>query len=414
MKRVFLIVLDSFGIGSSPDAYKFNDVGSNTFGHIVEKCFLGEANIKRKGSLYIPNLVKLGIINATKESTGEYPLGYDGNLNVIASYGFASEISSGKDTTSGHWEIAGVPVLDDWFYFHKKYNSVPDNLLEKILQITKLTGFIGNCHASGTDIIQDLGEEHIKTRKPILYTSSDSVIQIACHEDFFGLLDLYKLCNTIRCILDQYKYKVARVIARPFIGKNKYNFERTGNRRDFSIRPFSTTVMKKLIEEKQGKVIAIGKVSDIYAGVGISKNIKSTGLNELCNTTIHEMKLATEDNTMIFTNLVDFDSSWGHRRDVSGYARGLEFFDQRLSEIIDLVKKNDLLILTADHGCDPTWKGTDHTRENVPVLIYSPGIKTNFLGHRKTYSDIGQTIAKYFLLSDMLYGENMLESSINY
>ncbi|WP_284443164.1 phosphopentomutase [Buchnera aphidicola] len=407
MKRVFLIVLDSFGIGSSSDAEKFNDVGSDTFGHIVEKCFLGKANIGRKGSLYIPNLVRLGLINAYKESTGKYPLGFKDNLNIIASYGYASEISSGKDTTSGHWEIAGVPVLDNWFYFKNKKCSFPNHLLEKIINQSEVTGFIGNCHASGTDIINRLGEEHIKTRKPIVYTSSDSVFQIACHEDFFGLLNLYKLCETVRAILDQYKYKVARVIARPFIGNNKLNFQRTGNRRDFSIKPFSTTVIKKLIDEKEGQVVAIGKVSDIYGGVGISKEIKSTGLNELCNATINEMRIAV-NNTIIFTNLVDFDSSWGHRRDVSGYAKGLEFFDYRLSEIINLVQKNDLLILTADHGCDPTWKGTDHTRENVPILIYSPNIKKHYLGHRKTFSDIGQTIAKYFLLTEMQYGQNML------
>ncbi|ACL30331.1 phosphopentomutase [Buchnera aphidicola] len=407
MKRVFLIVLDSFGIGSSPDADKFNDVGSNTFGHIVEKCFLGEANVGRKGVLCIPNLVKLGIINAAKESTGQYPLGFNYSSNVIASYGFASEISSGKDTTSGHWEIAGVPVLDDWCYFKEKQNSFPESLLEKIIRRSELTGFIGNCHASGTDIISRLGEEHIQTKKPIVYTSSDSVFQIACHEEFFGLSNLYKLCKTVRFILDRYNYKVARVIARPFIGNDKLQFQRTGNRRDFSIKPFATTVIKKLIDEKQGQVIAIGKVSDIYGGIGISKNIKSTGLYELCSTTIHEMKKAL-NNTIVFTNLVDFDSNWGHRRDVSGYAKGLELFDSRLSEIISLVQKNDLLILTADHGCDPTWIGTDHTRENVPVLIYSPGIKKNFLGHRKTFADIGQTIAKYFLLTDMSYGQNML------
>ncbi|QCI20081.1 MAG: phosphopentomutase [Buchnera aphidicola (Brevicoryne brassicae)] len=407
MKRVFLIVLDSFGIGSSLDADKFNDVGSDTFGHIVEKCFLGQANIGRKGVLYIPNLVKLGIIQAAKKSTGKYPLGFDNNSNVIASYGFASEISSGKDTTSGHWEIAGVPVLDDWFYFKKKYDSFPDILLKEIISQFQLPGLIGNCHASGTDIVYKLGEEHIKTKKPIIYTSSDSVLQVACHEAFFGLSNLYKLCKTIRFILDDFKYKVARVIARPFIGNNKLNFQRTGNRKDFSIKPFSTTVIKKLIDEKQGQVIAIGKVSDIYAGIGITKKIESTGLKDLCNNTINEIKLS-KNNTIVFTNLVDFDSNWGHRRDVSGYAKGLEFFDYKLAEIISLVTEKDLLILTADHGCDPTWQGTDHTRENIPILIYSPDIRPRYLGHRKTFSDIGQTIAKYFFLSDMQYGKNML------
>ncbi|AHG59861.1 phosphopentomutase [Buchnera aphidicola] len=407
MKRIFLIVLDSFGIGFSSDAHKFNDIGADTFGHIAEKCFLGQANIGREGILNIPNLIKLGIAEAYKKSTGNYPLGLDKRKDIIASYGFASEISSGKDTTSGHWEISGVPVLDDWCYFKKKHNSFPDILLKKIIQEAQLIGCIGNCHASGTDIINSLGEEHIKTRQPILYTSSDSVLQVACHEVFFGLSNLYQLCKIIRTILDKYEYKVARVIARPFIGNDKYNFKRTGNRRDFSIKPFSTTVLEKLINEKQGLVIAIGKTSDIYGGIGISKNIKATGLDELCNSTINEIK-RSKNNTLIFTNLVDFDSNWGHRRDISGYAKGLEFFDDKLSKIINLVKKTDLLILTADHGCDPTWTGTDHTRENIPILIYSPGIKTHFLGHRKTFADIGQTIAKYFLLSNMSYGQNML------
>ncbi|QIE02216.1 phosphopentomutase [Buchnera aphidicola] len=408
MKRIFLIVLDSLGIGSSADAYKFNDVGANTFGHIAEKCFLGEADdIKRQGGLYIPNLIKLGITHAARASSKQKLLGFNDNVHLLGSYGFASEISSGKDTTSGHWELAGVPVLEDWFYFVKKNNSFPEDILNYIVNSNNITGILGNCHASGTEIIQNLGEEHIRTKKPIIYTSADSVLQIACHEIFFGLSNLYKLCQNIRYFLDKKKYKIARVIARPFIGDNQSNFQRTGNRRDFSIKPFSTTVMQKLINEKKGKVIAIGKVSDIYSGVGISKNIKSTGLNELCNQTIQEIKNST-NNTLVFTNLVDFDSNWGHRRDVIGYAKGLEFFDKKLSKIIELVKENDILILTADHGCDPTWNGTDHTRENVPILIYSPNLEKKFLGHRKTFADIGQTIAKYFLLSNMSYGKSMI------
>ncbi|CAL4325885.1 phosphopentomutase [Buchnera aphidicola] len=410
MKRVFLMILDSFGIGSSADAYKFNDIGADTFGHIAKQCFLDKANIKRQGPLYIPNLEKLGIVQSYYASTGKYPLGFSNQIkenNIIASYGFASEVSSGKDTTSGHWEIAGSPFLGDWYYFKDKNCSFPLPLTKEISIKLKLPGFLGNCHASGTEIIKNLGEEHIKTGKPIFYTSSDSVFQIACHETTFGLSKLYKICKTVRMILDQNKYKVARVIARPFVGTNKLNFQRTKNRRDFSVKPSSLTFMEKLIQEKIGKVIGIGKVSDIYSGVGISKSIKANGLTELCNVTIDQMKIA-ENNTIVFTNFVDFDSMWGHRRDVSGYAKGLEFFDVRLSQMLDLVKKNDLFILTADHGCDPTWKGTDHTRENIPILIYSPSKKIRFLGHRDTFSDIGQTIARYFSLSDMKYGKNML------
>lgn len=410
MKRVFLMVLDSFGIGSSLDAYKFNDVGADTFGHIAKKCFLDKANIGRRGPLCIPNLEKLGIVQSYYVSTGKYPLGFNKKIqynNIIASYGIASEVSSGKDTTSGHWEIAGSPFLEDWHYFKNTNNSFPLLLIEKILIELKLPGFLGNCHASGIEIIKNLGQQHINTGKPIFYTSSDSVFQIACHEITFGLLNLYKICKSIRIILDQNKYKVARVIARPFIGTNKLNFKRTGNRRDFSVKPCSITFMEKLIQEKIGKVIGIGKISDIYSGVGISKSIKANGLKELCDTTIHQMQIA-KNNTVIFTNFVDFDSMWGHRRDVSGYAKGLEYFDTRLSEMIDLVKEDDLFILTADHGCDPTWRGTDHTRENIPILIYSPKKKIRFLGHRDTFSDIGQTIAKHFSLSDMKYGKNML------
>lgn len=410
MKRVFLMILDSFGIGSSLDANKFNDHGADTFGHIVEKCFLGEANKQRQGVLNIPNLKRLGIVQAYKASTGKYPLGCHEEIDeskIIASYGFASEISSGKDTTSGHWEIAGVPVLDNWHYFKKINNTFPNILLDKIVKNFKLPGVLGNCHASGTEIISKFGEEHIFTGKPILYTSSDSVVQIACHEKTFGLSNLYALCKTMRTLLNQNKYKIARVIARPFIGTDKLNFQRTGNRVDFSMKPPSITVMEKLINEKQGTVVAVGKVSDIYSGIGISKSIKSFGLKELCNSTINEMKLA-KNNTIVFTNFVDFDSIWGHRRDVAGYARGLEFFDDQLLNIINLVTAQDLLIITADHGCDPTWIGTDHTRENIPVLIYSPTKKTNFLGHRKTFADIGQTIAEYFSLSNMQYGKSML------
>jgi len=400
------MILDSLGIGSSFDAENFNDSGSDTFGHISRECFLGNANKGRTGLLNIPNLSKLGILEASKMSTGVYPLGFS-KVDLIGSYGLASEISSGKDTTSGHWEIAGVPVLDNWFYFENKKNSFPDELIQEIIITSKIPGILGNCHSSGIEILNVFGEEHIKTGKPIFYTSADSVFQVACHEFKFGLSKLYKLCEIIRIILNKNGFKVARVIARPFFGESKLNFQRSGNRKDLSMEPFDDTVMIKLIKENQGAVVGIGKVSDIYAGVGITKKVKAVGLEELCNSTVMEIKKA-RNNTIIFTNFVDFDSNWGHRRDVSGYAQGLEFFDFRLSEIINLVKKTDLLIITSDHGCDPTWKGSDHTREYIPILIYYPGIKKKFLGHRETFSDIGQTIAKYFLLSDMKYGKNML------
>ncbi|CAL4325264.1 phosphopentomutase [Buchnera aphidicola] len=407
MKRVFILVLDSLGIGSSLDAKNFGDNGADTLGHIAEQCFLNKANKNRFGSLKIPNLISLGIGEAAYKSTGRFPLGIKKVINTIGSYAYASQISSGKDTISGHWEIAGVPVLFNWDYFKKKINSIPVNLIKKIITDSNISGVIGNCHASGTDILEIYGEEHIRTKKPILYTSADSVLQVACHEKFFGLEKLHKLCLIIRKILNKKKYNVARVIARPFIGEKKGCFFRTNNRKDFSIKPIDDTVMVKLIKEKFGKVVSIGKISDIFSNVGITSSIKANGLIDLFDATIKEIKYA-KNNTIVFVNFIDFDSLWGHRRDVVGYAKGLELFDQNLPRILQKITDKDLLIITADHGCDPTWKGSDHTRENVPVLLYRKNQKSNFLGHRKTFSDISQTIADFFSLSKMVYGKSML------
>ncbi|WP_313160039.1 phosphopentomutase, partial [Mixta calida] len=286
-------------------------------------------------------------------------------------------------------------------------NSFPQELLDKLVERADLPGYLGNCHSSGTVILDKLGEEHMKTGKPIFYTSADSVFQIACHEETFGLQRLYDLCEIAREELDKGDYNIGRVIARPFVGDKAGNFQRTGNRHDLAVEPPSPTILKKLVEEKQGEVISVGKIADIYAHVGITKKVKATGLDALFDATVKEMAEAP-DNSIVFTNFVDFDSTWGHRRDVAGYAGGLELFDRRLPELMALVKEGDILILTADHGCDPTWHGTDHTREHIPVLIYGPGVKPGFLGYRETFADIGQTVAKYFGLSDMEYGKSML------
>jgi phosphopentomutase len=407
MKRAFIMVLDSFGIGSSKDADKFGDQGSDTLGHIAEACFKGEADKGRKGPLHVPNLTALGLGKAAEESTGKFPAGLDKNAEIIGAYAYASELSSGKDTPSGHWEIAGVPVLFDWGYFSDKENSFPQELLDLLVEKADLPGYLGNCHSSGTVILDQLGEEHMKTGKPIFYTSADSVFQIACHEETFGLERLYKLCEIAREALTEGGYNIGRVIARPFVGDKAGNFERTGNRHDLAVEPPSPTILKKLVEEQNGQVISVGKIADIYAHVGITKKVKATGLDALFDATIEEMKIAP-DNSIVFTNFVDFDSTWGHRRDVPGYAGGLELFDRRLPELMALVKEGDILILTADHGCDPTWEGTEHTREHIPVLIYGPGVKPGSLGYRETFADIGQTIANYFGLSDMEYGKSML------
>ncbi len=407
MKRVFIMVLDSFGIGASKDADKFGDTGSDTLGHIAQACFNGEADVGRKGPLHLPNLTALGLGKAAEASTGTFPPGLDPNAEIIGAYAYASELSSGKDTPSGHWEIAGVPVLFDWGYFSDTENSFPPALLDKLVERAGLPGYLGNCHASGTVILDKLGEEHMKTGKPIFYTSADSVFQIACHEETFGLQRLYDLCEIAREELDKGDYNIGRVIARPFIGDKAGNFQRTGNRHDLAVEPPSPTILKKLVEEKQGEVISVGKIADIYAHVGITKKVKATGLDALFDATVKEMT-AAPDNSIVFTNFVDFDSTWGHRRDVAGYAGGLELFDRRLPELMALVKEGDILILTADHGCDPTWHGTEHTREHIPVLMYGPGIKPGFLGYRESFADIGQTVAKYFGLSDMDYGKSML------
>lgn len=406
MKRAFIMVLDSFGIGASADAERFGDSGADTFGHIAEVCALGEANHGRHGPLNLPNLTKLGLAKAHQGSTGKMAPGMDGEAEITGAYGWAQELSSGKDTPSGHWEIAGVPVLFDWGYFTERTNSFPRALLDKLVARADLPGYLGNCHSSGTVILDELGEEHMRTGKPIFYTSADSVFQIACHEETFGLDKLYALCEIAREELTAGGYNIGRVIARPFIGAKAGDFQRTGNRHDLAVEPPAPTVLKKLVDEKQGQVVSVGKIADIYAEVGITKKVKATGLDALFDATLAEIN-AAGDNTIVFTNFVDFDSSWGHRRDVAGYAAGLELFDRRLPELLALLKEDDILILTADHGCDPTWEGTDHTREHIPVLVAGPKVKPGSLGLRETFADIGQTVASYFDLSPMDYGKKM-------
>lgn len=406
MKRAIILVLDSFGLGATEDAVKFGDVGSNTMGHIAKACAEGRAdNADRSGLLNLPNLTRLGLGKAAEESCGEFPQGLDPVAEITGAYGHAAELSSGKDTPSGHWEIAGVPVLFDWGYFSDTSNSFPQELLDRIVERAQLPGYLGNCHASGTQVLDDLGEEHMKTGKPIFYTSADSVFQIACHEETYGLDNLMTLCEIVREELED--YNIGRVIARPFIGPAKGQFERTGNRRDLSLEPPSATVLQKLVEEKQGEVVSVGKIADIYAHCGITQKVKATGLEALFDATLAQMEKAG-DNTIVFTNFVDFDSAYGHRRDVAGYAAALEYFDRRLPELLSQLQEDDVLIITADHGCDPTWPGTDHTREHIPVLVSGPKIPAGSLGRRDTFADIGQSLASYFGTSAMDYGKSFL------
>lgn len=403
MKRVFIMMLDSFGIGYASDAEKFGDKGSNTLGHIAAQCAEGKADDhRRNGALKLPNMNRLGLGLAAQASCGQYPAGLEQNVELAGGYCFAQEISSGKDTPSGHWEVAGVPVLFDWGYFPNHENSFPQALLDKIVKRANLKGYLGNCHSSGTVILDELGEEHMRSGLPIFYTSADSVFQIACHEETYGLEKLYELCQIVREELEG--YNIGRVIARPFIGAKAGEFQRTGNRKDYSIEPPSATVLQKLVAEKGGEVVSIGKIADIYAHTGITRKIKATGLPELFDKTLQEVK-AAGNNTIVFTNFVNFDSDFGHRRDVAGYAAALEYWDSRLPELLNLVQDDDLLIITADHGCDPTWQGTDHTREHIPVLLYGKGVAKQSFGKRETFADIGQTVANYFGLSPMDYGK---------
>jgi len=399
MSRAIILVMDSFGIGATDDADRFGDVGSNTLGSIARERSSGAA-----GPLQLPNLTRLGLMHAAMESAGEFPAGADTDTELIGAYGFASELSTGKDTPSGHWEIAGVPVLFDWGYFTAKTDTFPPELLEKLIERADLPGVLGNCHSSGTTIIAELGEQHMASGKPIVYTSADSVFQVACHEESFGLQRLYDLCDIARELVDQ--YKIGRVIARPFVGSNNSDFVRTGNRRDLTDPPPSPTLLDKLVDSG-GEVISIGKIADIYAHQGITKKIKATGNAALFDATLEELSLAP-DRSLVFTNFVDFDMLYGHRRDVDGYAEALEYFDKRLPELFELMSDTDVLVICADHGCDPTWRGTDHTREHIPVLVYGAGVAAGSLGKRDTFADIGQSLAGFFGLAPLDYGLSFL------
>ncbi len=400
-KRAVILMLDSVGIGGAEDAAQFGDAGADTLGHLA----------KARGGIQIPNLISLGLAQAYQASTGQMLVAGPqpaATVNLPAKYGFAREISHGKDTSSGHWEMAGVPVLFEWGYFPPAYPSFPAQLIEQICQEAHLPGILGNKAASGTVILDELGEEHIRTGKPICYTSADSVFQIAAHESHFGLDRLYNLCE----IAFKYvaPYKIARVIARPFVGEKAGQFTRTKNRHDYSVKPPQPTVLDA-IKNAGGQVISIGKIADIFAGQGITKAVKAAGLEELWNVTLRQAA-AAPDFSVVFTNFVDFDMVYGHRRDVAGYAKGLEYFDMRLAQLAAQLEEEDVVFITADHGCDPTYQGTDHTREHVPVILFGKQVAPQFIGGRNTYADIGQTIADYFQLPPLSVGKSFLGTNL--
>lgn len=389
-RRVIWIILDSVGIGELPDADKFGDKGADTLGHIFE-------NDKE---FDLPNLRKLGLGNIDNINNSiknvEHPIGV---------YGKAMEVSKGKDTTVGHWEMVGIHTKEPFPVYPHGFN---ENIIKKLIKSSNLPGILANEVASGTEVIEKYGREHMESRKPIIYTSADSVFQVACHEDVYSNEELYEICINAREILTG-KDNVARVIARPFKGKPG-NFERTSARKDFSIMPEDDNLLCKL-QDKGIIVTAIGKISDIFCNKGISNSVHTDNNMDGVDKTLDLMKEQKEG--LIFTNLVEFDSKWGHRRDVCGYGEGLKAFDDRLEEIMNAMSEDDLLIINSDHGCDPTFKGTDHTREHIPVLLWGKSIKKNVnLYVRNSFADIGATIGENFGVS-LQMGDSFLRELTN-
>lgn len=383
VKRVIWIVLDSVGIGELPDADRFGDVGSNTLGNTA----------KAVGGLHIPHMTKLGLGNiegAVNLEKTDAPSGCFGRL---------AEISNGKDTTIGHWEMAGIYTPQPFPVYP---NGFPPEVIHAFIEKTGVPGILANCPASGTEIIKRLGEEHAATGKPIIYTSADSVFQIAAHEEVIGLEKLYEMCETARNILTG-EHAVARVIARPFVGADGV-YTRTANRRDFSLKPSEDNILCR-VKNAGLSVIAVGKIEDIFAGVGITEAKHTKDNMDGVDVTLDYMRQKNEG--IIYTNLVEFDSMWGHRNDYKGYARGLEAFDARLPEIYAAMQPQDCLIITADHGCDPTTPSTDHSREYVPLLMTGAALKRGVnLGTGKTYGNIAQTIADLLEMPPTAIGES--------
>jgi len=396
MPRAMVLVLDSVGIGSAPDAQLYDDSGADTVGHIAEACAHGDADRDgvRSGPLHLPNLVRLGLGDACRLATGRVPPGLVREQAADGRYGCAAEVSRGKDTPSGHWEIAGVPVLFDWGYFPRTIPCFPPDLVDALCQCAELPGILGNRHASGTEIIAELGHEHMRSGKPICYTSADSVFQIAAHEETFGLERLYNVCTVARKLVDP--LNIGRVIARPFIGESASDFARTGNRRDYSVPPPSPTALDRATEAGRD-VVTIGKIADIFAHSGTGRVLKASGNAALFDRTLEGMN-ALADGGLLFANFIDFDTIYGHRRDPAGYAAALEDFDARVPELHAASRPDDLIVITADHGCDPTWRGTDHTREQVPILAFGPSVSGGSIGRRRSFADVAAAVSMHLEL----------------
>ena len=385
MGRAFLVVLDSVGCGGAPDAAAYGDAGANTLGHIAQACAAGEADEGRQGFLRMPNLDILGLGRAVELASGEEAPGLGAGAEGL--WGAATETSNGKDTPSGHWELAGVPVSWDWHHFPDTEPSFPNDVVAEVCRLAGTKGILGNRHSSGTTIIAEEGAEHIRTGWPICYTSADSVFQIAAHEERFGLERLLTLCRSLAPAL--HAMRVGRVIARPFAGSPDDGFVRTTNRRDFAIQPPEPTLCDWLHDAGR-QVNAVGKIGDIFSMRGISEVHK--GADDVLFEHLCAFASEAVDGSLTFANFVEFDSEFGHRNDVSGYARALEWFDAELPRFLDRLKPGDLAIFTADHGNDPTWPGTDHSRERAPVVGY--GIGSCGIG-LVGFADVGASVAKH-------------------
>ena len=390
MTRAILLVLDSVGCGGAEDAAAYGDEGSDTLGHIAEACAAGRGDREglRRGPLALPRLDALGLGHAMSASTGSRPQGFTMG-EPSGQWGYGIETSRGKDTPSGHWEIAGTRVDFDWGYFPDTLPAFPERLTAALIREGELPGILGDRRASGTVIIEDLGEEHLRTGKPICYTSADSVFQIAAHEEAFGLERLYALCRIARRLCDP--LKVGRVIARPFVGGSAKEFVRTAHRKDFAVPPPGGNLLQRATKAGRA-VVSIGKIGDIFAHCDTGEERKGKSNDGNVDLLIEALK-DTPEGGLILVNLVDFDTEWGHRRDVPGFAACLEAFDRRLGEIEAAMRADDYCLITADHGNDPTYKGFDHTREHVPILAFGAGAPPDPIGARGTLADIAETIA---------------------
>jgi phosphopentomutase len=397
MSRAFILLLDSFGLGATPDAVKYGDVGANTFGHIAAWAF------DQGTPMQLPNLERLGLAAAAHLATGEWAAGFHQRTGFEGVYGAARERSTGKDTQSGHWEIAGVPVEYDWGYFPRTVPSFPVELTDELQRQTGVAGWLGNCHASGTEIINLHGDEHVATGKVIIYTSADSVMQIAAHEEHFGLERLYAVCEAAYELVKP--YNIGRVIARPFTG-SAGNYKRTSNRHDYAVPPHAKTLLDH-VKDEGGEVIALGKISDIFATKGVSRVVKGADNMALFDALL-KVEAEAGDKSLTFVNFVDFDMMFGHRRDVAGYSNALHEIDARLPEFMAKLKEGDLVVITADHGCDPSWPGSDHTREHIPMIFFGPGIAPRALPIAETFSDIGATLARHLGVTPLSHGTAQL------